>query len=119
MKMHHPASVPTPEHHDKVRVRWIRDTYDTGYGGHGFGGDKLYAACVVDCFDPPLYVFRADTLTDALEIADECLSTPYDDDEHPVRSWEEAEQHGATTSPSGRTIWADQDIRVWEIRKNR
>ena len=111
MKMHHPAFTPNPEDHPKVRVRWIRDTYGTGFGGFGYGGTDLYCASLVDCFDPPLYVFRADSFADAIETADECLSTPFDGLET------ERDDTFVTSSPAGREIWADQDVRVWKMSR--
>ena len=89
---------------DHGRVRPLSDMHDTGHGGLGYGGQNLYVVCLVDCFDPPRYVVRADNVSDALEVAEHNLGAefdgPADEAEHVVHT------------VGGRTIWSDQDFRV-------
>jgi len=79
----------------------------------------LFSVCLVDCFDPPRYVVRADNLWDALEVAEECLLDTVDS-EHlatdEAETWaslayEASNSDMFTLSPSGRIVWADQDVR--------
>ena len=93
--------------------RLLPDTHDTGYGW-GYGGrGALYSVCLVDCFDPPMYLVGADTVEEALEAAEECLSPTLDDQ---TIAWAE-EEDWLTFSPSGRPISTDDDIRITLVRR--
>lgn len=97
----------------------LHDRHNTGYAGYGQGGKHLFSVCLVDCMDPPRYMVRADNLIDAYEVAEECLLDDVDS-EHlapdEAEDWvsvayEESDSDMFKFSPSGRIVWADQDIR--------
>ena len=111
-------------------VRTLKDRHDTGFAGFGYGGEHLFAVALVDVFDPPWYLVRADSLSDADEVATECLVDTVDDrtiawaltnDQNVSTvndanmSWEALESAGLTTSPGGRTIWSENDIRITHL----
>jgi hypothetical protein len=86
-----------------------------GYGGFGYGGSNLYVVCLVDCFDPPRYVVRADNFQDAYETAVECLCESIPVGELTDEQRSHLEEHGWADwygiSPAGRLISTDDDVR--------
>ena len=96
---------------DGTVVRRLKDRHNTGYAGFGYGGDKLFVVCLVDCFDPPRYLVRADSFEQAYDTARECLSETLD----PGEATEAAANGWLDWSPSGRPVSDDDDIRIWQI----
>lgn len=101
-----------------VKHSRLHDRHRTGYAGYGYGGEHLFSVCLVDCMDPPRYVVRADNLQDALEVAEECLLDDVDvewldaeEREAYFKAYEMGDSDFFTSSPSGRAVWKDQDIR--------
>lgn len=114
---------------DGTVVHRLKDRYATGYAGFGYGGDKLFVACLVDCFAPPQYLVRSDSFESALEVAIECLSSSFDEWASEEEKTEMAAvallgpdamegfmaENTLTYSPSGRIVSADDDIQLRRI----
>jgi hypothetical protein len=113
---------------DGTRVRPLKDRYGTGYAGFGYGGDKFYVVCLVDCSDPPRYLVRADSWEQAYDTAIECLAEtvedgPYFEQDHGfsysalVDGTKQPEDSWLTYSPSGRVVSIEDDIRCDEAKR--
>ena len=61
-------------HDYRTNVTPLPQRNENGFGGFGYGGDRLYLAYVADCFAPAVYAIRADTLEDAYEVAEASLA---------------------------------------------
>jgi len=68
-------------HHYRTNVKPLPQRNENGFGGFGYGGDRLYLAYVADCFAPAVYAIRSDTLEDAYEVAEASLAPLVDLDD--------------------------------------
>ena len=90
-------------HHEYRRnVKALPERDNNGFGGFGYGGTALFAAWNEDCFDPPIYLIRADGWSDAYDVAINSLAPVVTDDDlgRPVAEFCEGE-------------WADEGGYAW------
>ena len=74
-------------------VKALPQRNENGFGGFGYGGSALFVAWVEDCFDPPMYLIRADGWYDAYEVAEASLAPIVTDEDlgRPVADFCEGE----------------------------
>lgn len=63
-------------------VRRLKDKHDLGYASFGYGGDHLFIVYEANCFMPALYVVRADNVSEAYDVAVNCLCSVVDREDY-------------------------------------
>lgn len=102
-----------------ANVRPLKQRDNNGHGGFGYGGDHLYVAVNVDCFDPPCYAIRADTWEDAYETAEASLAPTYERTELDPEEWAQLEAGndvaGVTINIVGEAV-NTEGLQLWQVR---
>ena len=121
---------------DGAHVSILKDEHESGYAGFGHGGVNLYVTYLADCFQPTIYVVRADDLESAYDTAVECLCDTVSDDDirweaahnsppydleflsanDPEAFYDALDELNLTHSPSGRVIWNPESLMLVDYR---
>lgn len=99
-------------HETKRTVKALPQRNENGYGGLGYGGSCLFVAWVADCFDPPMYLIRADNFDDAHDVALASLAPIVTEQDlgRPIADFcegEWADETGIAWAPDGELVWSE------------
>ena len=100
-------------HNYRTNVTPLPQRNENGFGGFGYGGDRLYLAYVADCFAPAVYAIRADTLEDAYEVAEASLAPLVEVDENDLAAlWASVAADGSLVNTESLQLmeWNQPDL---------